>query len=268
MANCVLVFDVETVPDLPAIARAHGLDEADEAGAREALGDRFAKHPFHRIVAIGALIAEQVDGAWQVRSLGAPHTGDRSEGELIASLVDRIAELRPQLVTFNDSGFDLPVLRYRAMVNTVSAPGLAARAYFHRYSEDALDLCDCLGSFTSNAKVKLQELCRALGLPGKPDEIDGSKVDEFVRAGRIGDVASYCEADVVNTYRVWLRYEPFRGVLSRSEFDASEDNLLGYLSERLAVKPHLAHLIGSQALPPISLSTDNRPEEATHVWAA
>jgi 3'-5' exonuclease len=214
------------------------------------------------------LIAEQVDGAWQVRSLGAPHTGDRSEGELIASFVDRIAELRPQLVTFNGSGFDLPVLRYRAMVNTVSAPGLAARAYFHRYSEDALDLCDCLGSFTSNAKVNLHELCRALGLPDKPDEIDGSKVDEFVRAGRIAEVASYCETDVVSTYRVWLRYELFRGMLSRSEFDASEDNLLGYLSQRLAVKPHLAHLIRSQALPPISLSTDNRPEEATHVWAA
>jgi predicted PolB exonuclease-like 3'-5' exonuclease len=189
------------------------------------------------------LIAEQVDGAWQVRSLGAPHTGDRSEGELIASFVDRIAELRPQLVTFNGSAFDLPVLRYRAMVNTVSAPGLAARAYFHRYSEDAVDLCDCLGSFTSNAKVKLHELCRALGLPGKPGEIDGSKVDEYVRADRLREVSAYCECDIVSTYRVWLRYELFRGMLSRSEFEASEDNLLGYLSERLAVKSHLSHVL-------------------------
>jgi 3'-5' exonuclease len=38
MAHYVLIFDLETVPDLSAIARAHGLDEADEAGAREALG--------------------------------------------------------------------------------------------------------------------------------------------------------------------------------------------------------------------------------------
>ena len=138
MANCVLVFDLETVPDLPAIARAHGLDEADEAGAREALGEKLAKDPFHQIVCIGALIAEQVDREWQVRSLGAPHAGERSEGELIASFVDRIAELRPQLVSFNSSGFDLPVLRYRAMVNTVSAPGLTARAYFHRYPRTPL----------------------------------------------------------------------------------------------------------------------------------
>src|SRR5262245_22578816 len=57
-------------------------------------------------------------------ALGAPHTGERSEKELIASFVARIAELTPQLVTFNGASFDLPVLRYRAMVNGVAAPGL------------------------------------------------------------------------------------------------------------------------------------------------
>ena len=42
-----------------------------------------------------------------VDALGAPHVGDRSERELIAAFVDRIAELKPQLVTFNGSSFDL-----------------------------------------------------------------------------------------------------------------------------------------------------------------
>ena len=78
MSNHVLVWDLETVPDLAAIARVNGLN-ADETAACEALGDKFAKLPFHRVVCIGALIAEQVDGAWQVRSLGAPHLGERSE---------------------------------------------------------------------------------------------------------------------------------------------------------------------------------------------
>src|SRR6516165_707272 len=32
----------------------------------------------------------------------------------------------------------------------------------------------------------------------------------------------YCEIDVLNTYRVWLRYEVFRGRLSPAEFQASE----------------------------------------------
>jgi hypothetical protein len=63
---------------------------------------------------IGALIAHHDGDHWVVDALGAPHVGERSEGELIASFVDRIADLTPQLVTFNGSSFDLPVLRYRA----------------------------------------------------------------------------------------------------------------------------------------------------------
>jgi predicted PolB exonuclease-like 3'-5' exonuclease len=55
------------------------------------------------------------DGA--VDALGAPHVGERSEKALISSFVDRIAQLTPQLVTFNGTSFDLPVLRYRAMVH-------------------------------------------------------------------------------------------------------------------------------------------------------
>jgi predicted PolB exonuclease-like 3'-5' exonuclease len=40
--------------------------------------------------------------------LSAPQVGERPEKELIASFVDRIAQLTPQLVTFNGNTFDLP----------------------------------------------------------------------------------------------------------------------------------------------------------------
>jgi predicted PolB exonuclease-like 3'-5' exonuclease len=82
--------------------------------ARAELGDKFPKHIYHSIICIGALIAHREDGGhWAVDALGAPHVGERSEKALISSFVDRIAELSPQLVTFNGSLFDLPVLRYR-----------------------------------------------------------------------------------------------------------------------------------------------------------
>jgi hypothetical protein len=62
-------------------------------------------------------------------------------------------------------GFDLPVLRYRARVHAIPAAGLAARLYFKRYSDDAIDLCDVLSSFSPQAKVvSLHELCRVMGL--------------------------------------------------------------------------------------------------------
>jgi 3'-5' exonuclease len=50
--------------------------------------------------------------------------------------------LSPQLVTFNGNSFDLPVLRYQAMVHGVSAPGLSAR-YFHEGKiKEIADYCE------------------------------------------------------------------------------------------------------------------------------
>jgi hypothetical protein len=75
----VLVWDLETAPDLPCVARVNNLDEADEAAARDKLGEKFPKPIFHAIVCIGALIAERIEGVWIVRSLGAPNVAERTE---------------------------------------------------------------------------------------------------------------------------------------------------------------------------------------------
>ena len=231
MAN-ILVWDLETIPDLKGYAAAHGHDGKTEDEIREALGDKFPKHIYHSIICIGALIAHQDDDRWVVDALGAPHIGERSEPQLIAAFVDRIAELNPQLVTFNGSSFDLPVLRYRAMVHKLPAIGLSARPYFHRYTDDAIDLCDVLSSFAPGAKATLHELCRVMGLPGKPEGINGAEVARHYRDGRIREIAAYCESDIVNTYRVWLRHELFCGRLSDAAFQASEANLDEFIKAR------------------------------------
>src|SRR5665647_621516 len=161
MSSHVIVWDLETVPDLRGFAAANGLDGKGDDDIRAAMGDKFPKHIYHSIVCIGALIAHRDDSDhWEVSALGAPHVGERSEKELIASFVDRIAELNPQLVTFNGNSFDLPVLRYRALTHSVAAPGLSARAYYNRYTEDATDLCDVLSSFNPQAKKRLTRLAR------------------------------------------------------------------------------------------------------------
>src|SRR5262245_1682618 len=118
----IIVWDIETVPDLTGFAAANGHDGKSLDEIRAAMGDRFPKHIYHSIICIGALVAHQEGGRWSVDALGAPHVGERSEKALISSFVARIAELTPQLITFNGSSFDLPVLRYRAMVNGVAAP--------------------------------------------------------------------------------------------------------------------------------------------------
>jgi 3'-5' exonuclease len=238
----VIVWDLETVPDLHAFAVANGLSGKTDNEIREAIGDRFPKHIYHSIVCIGALVAHHDQGRWLVDALGAPHVGERSEKELITAFVDKIAELNPQLITFNGNTFDLPVLRYRAMVNHVSAPGLASRLYFNRYTEDALDLCDALSSFGAQAKASLNEMSKVMGLPGKPDGIDGSEVHRFFLQGNVKEIAHYCETDIVNTYRIWLRYELFRGRLNHDGYEASERSLAEFIEAREGTKPHLRNL--------------------------
>src|SRR5258708_5061493 len=144
MTQNILVWDIETVPDLKRFALANDLVGKSDDEIRKQLGDKFPKHIFHSIVCIGALVAHRETTHWKVNAIGAPHVGERTEKALIQAFVDRISELRPQLITFNGNSFDLPVLRYRAMIYEVAAPGLSVRPYFNRYTEDALGLCDAL----------------------------------------------------------------------------------------------------------------------------
>ena len=115
MKPSVLVWDLETVPDLAGFAAANELVGKPEADIREVLGNKFPKHIYHTIVCIGALVACRESDRWAVDALGAPHVGERSEKQLIAAFCDKIAGLAPQLVTFNGDFLDLPFLRYRAM---------------------------------------------------------------------------------------------------------------------------------------------------------
>jgi hypothetical protein len=98
----VIVWDIETVPDLKGFAAANSHFGKSDDEVRAELGDKFPKHIYHSIICIGALVAHREEGGhWIVDALGAPHVGERSEKELIASFVDKIAALTPQLVTFN-----------------------------------------------------------------------------------------------------------------------------------------------------------------------
>lgn len=224
----VIVWVIETVPNFEGYARVHKLEGQTEDAIRAAMGSKFQKPIYHSIVCIGAVIAEYEDEHWKVRSVAAPHVGTQSERELIKTFLDQIDEYEPQLVTYNGSGFDLPVLRYRAMLHKLSAPGLFERPYFNRYSTDALDLCDVLSSFGASTKVKLDEVCRIMGLDGKPSDIDGSQVAEFYRAGRIQEIADYCVTDVINTYRLWLRHELFKCEIGEEHFNKLNSSIISF----------------------------------------
>jgi predicted PolB exonuclease-like 3'-5' exonuclease len=98
------------------------LGSATDAEVREAIGPGFPKHPLHKIVCIGALMASRQPEGWRADALGAPHVGERTEAKLISDFVEKIGQLRPQLVTFNGHSFDA-----RAQVSRNGEPALGRR---------------------------------------------------------------------------------------------------------------------------------------------
>jgi predicted PolB exonuclease-like 3'-5' exonuclease len=151
------------------------------------------------------------------------------------------AELREAL----GSGFPKHPLHKIACIGALVASRQAeGRPYFHRYTEDALDLCDVLGSYVPGAKVKLSDVSKILGLSGKPEGIDGSRVEEMVLSGQIEEVSRYCESDVVNPYRVWLVYELFRGATTTEQLQWSEKQLRDFVQARRAVNEYLNAALG------------------------
>jgi predicted PolB exonuclease-like 3'-5' exonuclease len=48
-------------------------------------------------------------------------------------------------------------------------------------------------------KATLHEISKVLGLPGKPESIDGGEVHRYFQDGKIQEIADYCETDIVNT---------------------------------------------------------------------
>ena len=47
-------------------------------------------------------------------------------------------------------------------------------------------------------------------------------MSDYYRAGRIQEIADYCVSDVINTYRLWLRHELFKGKLDGETFELSD----------------------------------------------
>ena len=73
----VIVWDLETVPDLAAAARMLDMGDAADADVRYALGSGFPKHPLHKIVCIGALVASRQAEGWRVDALSVRLAGEK-----------------------------------------------------------------------------------------------------------------------------------------------------------------------------------------------
>lgn len=254
----VLVFDIETVPDIDAGRKLYeldGLSDEDTAQAMFALrrakvGNDFLPHYLQKICAISLVISH--GSQLKVWSLGDEGSDEK---ELITRFFAGIEKHTPTLVSWNGSGFDLPVLHYRSLLHGVAAPtywetGENQQAfkwnnYLSRFHYRHIDLMDLVAGYQNRAFAPLDDISTLLGFPGKMG-MSGSKVWEQFAAGQIKSIRDYCETDVLNTYCVYLRFELIRGTINQNEYTNSIDHLKSYLSTEKE-KQHLQEFLGSMS---------------------
>jgi predicted PolB exonuclease-like 3'-5' exonuclease len=244
-----LVFDIETVPDVELGRRLYGLEGLDDAGVAQAMFAKqrqlrqndFLPPPQQRVVAISALLRSR-DGL-TVFSLGEEQSPER---ELVQRFFDGLERYSPVLVSWNGSGFDLPVLNYRALRHGVNAHrywevGEADRDfrynnYLSRYHWRHIDLMDVLSGYGASGRASLELAAQLIGLPGKLG-IGGSQVWPAFRRGEIGAIRDYCEIDVLNTYLIYLRFQLTRGELDAVVYQKELEIVEAKLAQ--SDRPHL-----------------------------
>ena len=237
MAWPVLVFDIESIPDIQGLrilrnaspetpdaeVYAQWLQERKEANQSDFM-------PLHlqRILVISCVFRN----AEGLRVHSFVDRDNASEGRVIQNFFNALDKHVPQLVSWNGGGFDLPVLHYRGLRHGAVADRywclgegggpddreFKYNNYINRYHMRHLDLMDLLAMYQPRASAPLDAMAKLCGFPGKMG-MDGSQVFQAYQDGKLEDIRRYCETDVMNTYLVYCRYQKMRGGLTEAEYD-------------------------------------------------
>jgi hypothetical protein len=252
MAWPVLVFDIESIPDVQGLRALRGAspDDTDEQVHAAWLAERQEKGqsdfmPLHlqRILVISCVFRN----AEGLRIHSFVDRDGASEGKVIQNFFHSIEKHVPQLVSWNGGGFDLPVLHYRGLRHGVEANkywdmGEDDREfkwnnYIGRYHMRHLDLMDLLAMYSPKNNAPLDAMAKLCGFPGKLG-MDGSQVYAQFLAGQTEEIRRYCETDVMNTYLLYCRFQQMRGGFTPAEYERE----IAFVKETLGnLAPNEAH---------------------------
>jgi predicted PolB exonuclease-like 3'-5' exonuclease len=264
MRKDTIIFDIETVPDADASRRLLGQPDLNDQAARDALSayflektdgkNDFPRQPFHQIVAISYahLMYEPGEDGMElvVRRIASGAEVDSCEEEIIHGFLNLIQTRAPRLVSFNGRGFDIPVLKYRAMAHHLSCPrwfseGDKWNNYDARYSSTYhLDLLEVFSDFGASARCSMHEVATAFNIPGKL-ETAGHDVRAMFESGDIIGIRNYCETDVCSTLLLFLRWQLFNGSIGEAAFARATLGLQNYLQHESETRPHLAEFLNA-----------------------
>jgi predicted PolB exonuclease-like 3'-5' exonuclease len=222
----ILIVDIETIP----IRKLWTVPPKEEW--------RDGAEPFPplwatEVVCIGSML---LDNDYTYRKLGL-FGETKDEAGMLGDYAAYMNDSRPQLVTWNGRGFDVPVLNYRLMRYGIPLPWYFAKDVRYRYNESGhCDLMDHIMDFgaAGRGRIPLDGVARLLGLPGKTDITgkdveglwNGSADDPTAQLAARKKVKEYCLCDVVQTAVIFLRWRLFGGLLPIEKYRAAVEDLL------------------------------------------
>jgi predicted PolB exonuclease-like 3'-5' exonuclease len=243
----VLVFDIESIPDIAGLRALRGLDAAvcdadvyaQEIGERAQNGKSdFMPHHLQRVLVISCVF-RNAEGLRVHSFVDREVDGRSQEGKIIQTFFNTVEKHVPQLVSWNGGGFDLPVLHYRGLRHGVVANkywdmgdddrDFKWNNYIGRYHLRHLDLMDLMAMYQPRACAPLDAMAKLCGFPGKLG-MDGSAVYPAYLEGKLEDIRRYCETDVMNTYLMYCRFQKMRGGFTESEYERE----IAFVRETLA----------------------------------
>ena len=259
----LLVFDIETIPDIDCCYELTGIKPYSDEHAvqliydyhEQSSGNSFPRQPFHKIVVLSILHAKNQGEYFKVEKISSASLEEKSEREIIDNFFQIFKEgFLPIIVTYNGKIFDIPVLKYRAMKHFVQSrefycSGDKWNSYNQRYSMDwHCDLLEVLSDYGSASKnVKMHEICTMLNIPGKIG-VDGSQVSGLFFQSEWEKLRNYCESDVISTYLIYLRLMHTRGNLVDEMYNKSIDSILFYLKNNTSNNKHYIKYLEEWAL--------------------
>ena len=255
----VLVFDIESVADgalvsrlryaadklspAQAIARYRGELEADT-------GKDFIPYTFQLPV---SLVIAKVGKDLALQDLVALDEEESRPHEIARRFWEGWRRYkRPQLVSFNGRGFDIPLLELCAFRYGIQIPDW--------FAEDARSFDQPRNRFNTQAHYDLHEwltnngasrftggLSLAANLIGKPGKMDvaGHMVQDLWDAGRKSEIHDYCRGDVLDTYFVFLRSRVVAGDITLEREQELIEGTKAWIEARVGSSPGLARYLAA-----------------------
>lgn len=254
----LLCLDIETVPDRLLVP-----DWPKE---------KFPPKPiWHRVVAISfvrATIDKAANGAerYRIEHCRSGGQADWDEQRLLQGYWEYFSGCQARVVTWNGKGFDLPVLRSRAMIYGISAESWFQRGskwenYTQRYAPDwHCDLMEQLSDYRACSTMSLSDMAAALGLPGKIGG-HGSEVEAMMERGEREQVRAYCESDCLNLFVIYVRWALLTGRTDVAGHNEAIESLMACLEKERTDRSHFGQFLdmwrSSERPAPMLLPTDD-----------